>query len=145
MPNQTFSELRLEKHPDKTFIGRIEKGFDFLGYHFSPECLSVAEKTIEKFLSRAVRRYEQEPGGAFSSSRLGLYVERWVRWSYGGAARRGFRKGRPFGLFPCLPVIVIVGASPPPQELGTCVVAAFLLLVVSLGRRLGPLIARVHR
>jgi hypothetical protein len=37
--NQTFSELRLEKHPDKTFIGRIEKGFDFLGYHFSPEGL----------------------------------------------------------------------------------------------------------
>jgi retron-type reverse transcriptase len=29
--NQTFSELRLEKHPDKTFIGRIDKGFDFLG------------------------------------------------------------------------------------------------------------------
>jgi hypothetical protein len=45
---------------DKTFIGRIEKGFDFLGYHFSPEGLSVAEKTIEKFLARAVRRYEQE-------------------------------------------------------------------------------------
>jgi len=22
----------LEKHPDKTFIGRIERGFDFLGY-----------------------------------------------------------------------------------------------------------------
>ena len=21
-------------HPDKTFIGRIDKGFDFLGYHF---------------------------------------------------------------------------------------------------------------
>jgi len=44
---------------DKTFIGRIEKGFDFLGYHFSPEGLSVAEKTIEKFLARAVRLYEQ--------------------------------------------------------------------------------------
>ncbi len=24
----------VEKHPDKTFIGRIEKSFDFLGYHF---------------------------------------------------------------------------------------------------------------
>jgi hypothetical protein len=58
--NQTFSELRLENHPDKTFIGRIEKGFDFLGYHFSPEGLSVAEKTIETFLARAVRLYEQE-------------------------------------------------------------------------------------
>jgi len=33
--NQTFDELKLEKHPDKTSIGRIEKGFDFLGYHFN--------------------------------------------------------------------------------------------------------------
>ena len=35
--NQTFSELRLEKHTDKTFIERIEEGFDFLGYYFSSE------------------------------------------------------------------------------------------------------------
>jgi hypothetical protein len=45
---------------DKTFIGRIEKGFDFLGYHFSPEGLSVAKNTIERFIARAVRLYEQE-------------------------------------------------------------------------------------
>jgi hypothetical protein len=27
--NQTLNELKVEKHPDKTFIGRIAKGFDF--------------------------------------------------------------------------------------------------------------------
>ena len=27
--NVILNALRLEKHPDKTFIGRIEKGFDF--------------------------------------------------------------------------------------------------------------------
>jgi hypothetical protein len=54
--NETLHELRLEKHPDKTAIGRIEKGFDFLGFHFSPEGLSVAKKTIEKFLVRAAIR-----------------------------------------------------------------------------------------
>ncbi len=32
--NQTLAELKLEKHPDKTFIGRISRGFDFLGYNF---------------------------------------------------------------------------------------------------------------
>lgn len=31
--NETLSSLGLEKHPDKTFIGRVERGFDFLGYH----------------------------------------------------------------------------------------------------------------
>ncbi len=44
--NEMLGCLRLEKHPDKTFIGRIERGFDFLGYHFGPDGLSVAKKTI---------------------------------------------------------------------------------------------------
>lgn len=39
--NGILSELKLEKHPDKTFIGRIEKGFDFLGYHFSRPSTAV--------------------------------------------------------------------------------------------------------
>ncbi len=74
----------MEKHPDKTFIGRIERGFDFLGYHFSPDGLLVAKKTVENFVARAIRLYEQEPGEALASSRLGLYLRRWVRWA-GGA------------------------------------------------------------
>ncbi len=78
--NQTFDELKLEKHPDKTFIGRVEKGFDFLGYHISPEGLSLAKKTIENFIARAIRLYEQEPREPNDSSRLGLYVKLWVRW-----------------------------------------------------------------
>jgi hypothetical protein len=40
MPNQTFVEVRLEKHPEKTSIGRAELGFDFFGYEFSPKGLS---------------------------------------------------------------------------------------------------------
>ena len=31
--NETLAELWLEKSPNKTFIGRVERGFDFLGYH----------------------------------------------------------------------------------------------------------------
>ena len=76
--NQVLGSLRLAKHPDKTFIGRIEKGFDFLGYHSSRKGLSVAEKTIEKFRARAVRLYEQERGEPFGSPLLGLYVKRWL-------------------------------------------------------------------
>jgi len=74
-------ELRLNKHLDRTAMGRTEKGFNFGGYHFSPDGLSVAEKTIEKFLARAVRLYEQEQGEPLGSPLLGLYVERWVRWA----------------------------------------------------------------
>ncbi len=76
--------LDLEKHPDKTFIGRTERGFDFLGYHFGPEGLTMAAKTIEQFVERALRLYEQEPGAASNHSRFGTYVRRWVGWAEEG-------------------------------------------------------------
>ena len=40
--NEVLAALRVEQHPDKTFIGKASKGFDFLGYHFSPDGLTVA-------------------------------------------------------------------------------------------------------
>ena len=58
--NETLGTLSLEKHPDKTFIGKIERGFDFLGYHFSPAGLTVAKQTITNFIKKASRLYEQE-------------------------------------------------------------------------------------
>jgi len=87
--NQVLAALGLEKHPEKTFIGRIERGFDFLGYHFHPDGLSVAKKTVENFLARAARLYEQEPGRAFASSPLGLYAKRWLRWVNAGLRKDG--------------------------------------------------------
>ena len=44
MLNQGLGTLRLAKHPAKTFIGRIEKGFDSLGYHFSPQGVTLAKQ-----------------------------------------------------------------------------------------------------
>ena len=79
----------MEKHPDKTFIGRIERGFDFLRYRFGPEELSVAKNTIENFVARAIRLYEQEPREALASARLGLYVRRWIRWAGAGLNTSG--------------------------------------------------------
>ena len=76
MLDQTFNELRLEQHPDKTLIGRIERGFDFLGYHFELVGLSVAVKTIERFRERITRLYEQ---GA-DLVRIGQYVLKWHQW-----------------------------------------------------------------
>jgi hypothetical protein len=82
--NEIGGALRLEKHPDKTAIGRIERGFDFLGYRFSREGLGLAKATIQKFVERAARLYEQgreQPNGC---SRLGVYIRRWVGWAQGG-------------------------------------------------------------
>jgi len=83
--NRTFNELKLEKHPDKTLIGKIERGFDFLGYHFGPEGLAIAKKTLNNFADRITRLYER---GA-SEVRLREYVQRWQRWSSAGLARQG--------------------------------------------------------
>ncbi len=82
--NEIFTALKLEKHPDKTFIGRIEKGFDFLGYHFSRQGLSVAVVTGKKFVARLYRLYEQKRISPECDEMLGNYVRRWQRWTSTG-------------------------------------------------------------
>jgi hypothetical protein len=82
--NQTLGMLRLEKHPDKTFIGRIERGFDFLGYHFSPAGMKIAAKTIASFIEKASRLYEQKRSAGSARAALEMYVRRWVRWTTSG-------------------------------------------------------------
>lgn len=82
--NDGLATLDLEKHPDKTFIGRIEKGFDFLGYRFSRDGLKVAEKTLANFAERLTRLYEQTRNAQDRALRVGIYVRRWL-----GAVRGG--------------------------------------------------------
>ena len=62
--------------------GHIEesRGFDFLGYQFTPSGLAVAAKTVERFALRWTRLYER---GA-AESRIGSYVQYWRRWVTGG-------------------------------------------------------------
>ena len=95
--NQTLAGLKMEKHPDKTFIGRIERGFDFIGYHFSPGGLSLAPQTIERFKARLARLYEQ---GA-DETRLGQYRRRWWRWANAGVTLTDLT-GLPPALMPLL-------------------------------------------
>ncbi len=58
-------------------------------YHFGPEGLTLAAKTIEQFIARAIRLYEHEPGEVSASSRLGLYVRRRRRLRPRGGQRAG--------------------------------------------------------
>jgi hypothetical protein len=84
--NQVLGSLRLEEHPDKTFIGRTERGFDFLGYHFTPGCLTLAVGTLVNFTGKVSRLYEQGLEGPGGPSALGAYVRRWCAWAGGGLA-----------------------------------------------------------
>jgi hypothetical protein len=79
--HQTLTALGLATHPDKTFIGRVEHGFDFLGYHITPQGLSVAPATWQRFCDRAHRLYEREQGKPEGFPWLGVYMRRFAGWA----------------------------------------------------------------
>ena len=64
----------------------IEKGFDFLGYHFSRAELTVARATLENFAVRALRLYEQERGKQLGFPRFGEYVRRRAAIAWRGSS-----------------------------------------------------------
>jgi RNA-directed DNA polymerase len=84
MVNETLRELRVEQHPDKTFIGRIERGFTFLGYWITKQGVTgVAPSAWEAFRGRVARlmsRMRREE----ILRRIGQYVRRWKRWLLSG-------------------------------------------------------------
>ena len=88
MLNETFTVLKLEKHPDKTFIGKTDRGFDILGYHFHSQGLSVADITWAKFVARLHRLYEQKKTEDDCQTFLGEYVRRWQRWTSAGLNKK---------------------------------------------------------
>jgi hypothetical protein len=88
--NQHFNQLKIEQAPDKTFIGKISRGWDFLGYHFNGEHVTVAAKTVEKHVVHYRQLYEQLSMKKATSDEmalaLGLYVKRWQQWVAAGLA-----------------------------------------------------------
>lgn len=79
--NHTLSELSLAQHPDKTFIGRLQRGFDFLGYDFSDSAaISPSRACVRRLAGNIARLYEQGAGLA----RIGRYTENWMRWLRAG-------------------------------------------------------------
>ncbi len=85
--NGILRALGLEKHPDKTTIGRIEKGFDFLGYRFSRQPIGLAEKTIQHMMNQWHRLYEQKKTASPENANAvdpGAYWRRWCGWARGG-------------------------------------------------------------
>ncbi|NER20772.1 MAG: hypothetical protein F6J96_08675 [Symploca sp. SIO1C2] len=78
--NEVMADLLVVKHPDKTFIGRIARGFEFQGYWFHTTGVGVAQKTVDRMMAKVTQLYER---GA-SIGRIGDYLRRWVGWVKGG-------------------------------------------------------------
>ncbi|NVC33762.1 transposase [Serratia marcescens] len=76
-----------ETHPDKTRLGRIEHGFDWLGVWFTPEGTTIAPRALENYRTQRLRLYEQARGRglsvAESDARVQAYEKRWNIWADG--------------------------------------------------------------
>jgi hypothetical protein len=72
-----LNALGMHTHPDKTFIGKGNKGFDFLGFAIRPTGLTVSDAALSRRDKKIARLYEQ---GA-SKRRIGLYLARWLGWA----------------------------------------------------------------
>jgi hypothetical protein len=74
--NQVLARLGLEQHPEKTFIGRVSRGFDFLGVDFQPGApLAPSAVSLARHTEKTARLHEQ---GA-SPERIGRYRQHWQR------------------------------------------------------------------
>lgn len=78
-----MESVRLRLHSGKAFTERVSKWFDFPGYHFSGKgyVLTLARKTIDNFLTKARRLYEQETRDI---TRIGDYARQWMIWATSG-------------------------------------------------------------
>ena len=72
-----MKSLNVEIHPDKTWLGRVKNGFDFLGFRMSPTTIQPSTESVSRRDKKIARLYEQ---GA-STKRIGQYLRRWLGWS----------------------------------------------------------------
>lgn len=72
-------------HPDKTQLGRLANGFDWLGIWFGPEGPSIAPRALNNHQQRRLRLYEQARNRGLSESaaqeRVRAYETRWDIWA----------------------------------------------------------------
>jgi len=88
--NNQLSQLKLTKALDKTFTGKISKGFDFLGYRYDGATLKLAVKTLHNMTQKWRQLYEQarkKPTPEEVTSGVTAcvrYLTRWLGWTTAG-------------------------------------------------------------
>lgn len=74
-----------DTHPDKTKLGRIEKGFDWLGQWYAEEGICVSPRAKMNHRERMTRLYEQARRRKLSQAeterRVREYETRWMTWA----------------------------------------------------------------
>lgn len=81
--HHVMHQLKFKLAINKTFVGNVEREFDFLGYRFGRHGLTgMVVKTVFNFIERLIKLYEL--GG--SLERVDAYVHRWICWCRVGLA-----------------------------------------------------------
>lgn len=81
--NTFFNQFGFHQHPHKSFIGKLTKGFDWMGFWFTNQgCQSVAPLAIKNHANTLRRLYEQtrKQPAERQAARVAAYVTRWSRW-----------------------------------------------------------------
>lgn len=116
--NGFLAEYGFEKHPDKTFVGRVNKGFDWLGAWLDDTGVSgVGPRALANHREKVRRLYERLwfwPR-ARVQARVSQYRKRWTIWAAvmfgiagsGGVAHGGNWSGGPGTLHACSPQLVL--------------------------------------
>lgn len=83
--HEFFNLGGFEAHLDKTQLGRIEHGFDWLGVWFTPTGTTIAPRALENHRARRMRLYEQARRQGLSltetKARVQTYEARWKIWA----------------------------------------------------------------
>jgi RNA-directed DNA polymerase len=84
--NTFFDWSGFEKHPEKTQMGRIERGFDWLGVWLQPgRAAAIAPRAHTNHRERRARLYERVRASglpeAAVQARMRAYDERWTLWA----------------------------------------------------------------
>jgi RNA-directed DNA polymerase len=75
--HQLMERLKFKLALNKTYIGKISNGFDFLGFRFNHTGLvGLADRTIQNHHEKLLELYEQNA----PDQRVGQYVEKWKIW-----------------------------------------------------------------
>ena len=79
--HRVVKNLKFKLAIDKTYIGRIKNGFDFLGSRFSKNgVIGLAQKTIYNYYNKKSTLYEQHR----NDHDISYYKRRWKSWALGG-------------------------------------------------------------
>ncbi|MBT5503672.1 hypothetical protein HOK15_05675 [Candidatus Falkowbacteria bacterium] len=87
---KTLMKWKYKLHTnEKTFIGKISKGFDYCGLHLNYKKVTLSESCVSKFMNNISGLYEQaqrKSQATFYKSKpdfsaVSQYIQRFLRWS----------------------------------------------------------------